>query len=399
MRLKNLCLPKTTVTRVTLTLTLTLVIVGSSVLLYVKGRSGVISPGLNMVRSAFRGSWMNNASHPHTNPVGRHRRWGDKADTDRRRARDPWFNPPNCTVLESLSRPDPSVRQAYDRSVVCGPQASDRDIFCRLFFLQNGLTDYGDCVRADDDTTVPRIVYFVIFGKYTFQFCHYVSVMAAKRHVTPSALYVIGDAHPVGYWWQRLIKDCKGVCFVYRPCPGAINGQKVIFPHHWSDIVRLQVLLLNGGLYLDLDMVLTRDPGPLLTYNVTMGLVESITGMGNAFIAAKRNLPFVQDWYARYRHFSNSLQRYFYNSLRVPWELWRENATRLHVERERLYGPNYYEADKLFKGWDYDWRQNYVVHVWTNGNPVPRSEEEVQISNTTIAQVFRNALYGDPAPR
>ncbi|KAL8619529.1 hypothetical protein ACOMHN_011880 [Nucella lapillus] len=308
-----------------------------------------------------------------------------------------WFNGPNCSVVEFLAGPDPTVLEAYDPQLVCGPSAQDKDVVCSTFFSQIDLRDDDACVRRNDDTKVPRIVYFVIFGTYTFKFWHYVSVMAAKRHVTPSALYVIGDAHPVGYWWQRLMKDCRGVHFIYRPSPSVIGGQPVKFRHHMSDLVRLQALLLNGGLYLDTDMVMVRDPGPLLTHDITMGLIENGTGMGNAFIAAKRNSDFIREWYAKYSNYSND--QFYKNSLHVPRDMWHKHPHRLHMESDRLYRPNWFEADKLFKGWDYDWRQNYAVHVWTNGNPVPNSEEEVQTSNTTIAQVFRNALYGDPAPR
>ena len=36
------------------------------------------------------------------------------------------------------------------------------------------------------------------------------------------------------------------------------------FRHHLSDIVRLQILYMNGGIYLDADMVVVRDLEPLL---------------------------------------------------------------------------------------------------------------------------------------
>ena len=174
-------------------------------------------------------------------------------------------------------------------------------------------------------------------------------------------------------------------------------GQEVKSKRHLSDLVRLQVLYLNGGIYLDTDMVMTRDPGPILTHNITMGLIENGTGMGNAFIAVKRNSDFVRDWYNEYNHYNNTF--YYRNSLHVPRDMWHRQPGRLHMESKRLYSPNWFEADKLFKRWDFDWSQNYAVHVWTNGNPVPMTEEEIQEANTTIAQVFRNALYGDPRPR
>ncbi|KAL8619526.1 hypothetical protein ACOMHN_011877 [Nucella lapillus] len=337
-----------------------------------------------------------------------------------------WFNGPNCSVVEFLAGPDPTVLEAYDPQLVCGPSAQDKDVVCSTFFSQVSrlstffsqvsrlstyfsqvsrlstffsqmeIRDDRQCVREHDDTKVPRYVYYVIFGTFEFKFVHYVSFVAAKRFIGPTAMYLIGDVHPFGPWWQRLRKDVKGVRFVYRPRPATIGGQPVRYKQHVSDLVRLQVLLLNGGLYLDADMVMVRDPGLLLTHELTLGLVTG-TGLGNAFMAVKRNNAFLRDWYRHYNVFNPV--KFFNNSLWRARALWRQHPERVHMESDRLYRPDWFEADKLFKGWDYDWRQNYAVHVWTNGNPVPRSEEEVQTSNTTIAQVFRNALYGDPAPR
>lgn len=81
---------------------------------------------------------------------------------------------------------------------------------------QTGLQEGDACDRQTDDTTVPLYVYYVIFGNYDFHFWNYVSVVAAKRFVAPTALYVIGNAHPRGYWWQRVLQDVRGLRFVYR---------------------------------------------------------------------------------------------------------------------------------------------------------------------------------------
>ncbi|KAK7498817.1 hypothetical protein BaRGS_00009909 [Batillaria attramentaria] len=171
----------------------------------------------------------------------------------------------------------------------------------------------------------------------------------------------------------------------------------VRFKHHLSDVVRLQALLLNGGIYLDADMVVLRPLDPILHHDITMGLIENGTGMGNAFIAAKRNSNFMREWYSHYNIYNNT--EFYKNSLHVPRDMWLRDPSRLHMESHRLYRPNWFEADLLFRRSDYDWSDNYAVHIWTNGNPVPKSEEEIQTANTTIAQIFRYVLYGDSKPR
>ncbi|XP_005105317.3 uncharacterized protein LOC101855042 [Aplysia californica] len=139
--------------------------------------------------------------------------------------------------------------------------------------------------------------------------------MAAKRYIKPSAVYVIGDQHPMGRWWQQVLRDVHGVRFVYRELPPNISGEPVHFQHHLSDLVRLQTLYFNGGIYLDADMVVVRDLEPLLDYDITLGMVENGTGMGNAFIVAKRGSPFIREWYNEYRHYKKD--EFYWNSLQV----------------------------------------------------------------------------------
>ncbi|GFO30839.1 hypothetical protein PoB_005734400 [Plakobranchus ocellatus] len=306
-------------------------------------------------------------------------------------------NPTSCPVIDFLATVDASARR-YDPDLICDDLAQTSDIVCRMYFRQIGLEHLSKSTCAlDKPGRVPNVVYFVIFGTYMFQFWHYVAVMAAKRHISPSAIYVIGDQHPVGRWWQRVLRDVHGVRFIYRELPQNISGIDVKFRHHLSDIVRLQILYMNGGIYLDADMVVVRDLEPLLDYDITLGMVENGTGMGNAFIVTKRGSPFLREWYTEYTRYSR--EQFYHNSLQVPRNLYFKNASRVHVESDRLYRPNWFEADLLFRRSDYPWRNNYAVHVWTNGNPVPRSPDDIQDSNTTIAQIFRQVMYGDSRPR
>ncbi|KAI8775154.1 hypothetical protein BgiBS90_023630, partial [Biomphalaria glabrata] len=52
--------------------------------------------------------------------------------------------------------------------------------------------------------------------------------------------------------------------FVYREPPRQISGHPINFVQHKSDLVRLQTLYFNGGIYLDTDMVILRNIDQLL---------------------------------------------------------------------------------------------------------------------------------------
>ncbi|KAK6166034.1 hypothetical protein SNE40_022821 [Patella caerulea] len=300
----------------------------------------------------------------------------------------------SCKDLTLLRIPDQTI-DTLNKSLFCDDAAENRDVVCRWFFNQIGLEEGKSCDRPDDGYGVPKIVYYVIFGPYTFQFWHYVSIMSAKKIIKPWGLYVIGDAHPVGYWWKRAMKDVKGLRFVYREQPPTIANKTVRWKHHLSDLVRLQMLMLNGGIYLDTDMVVVNSLDPIRNHDITMGLIENGTGMGNAIILAKRHSPFVKEWYESYFNYTKT--EFYKNSLHVPRDMWHKNPGRIHMESDKFYRPNWFEADLLFKKNDYPWKNNFAVHIWTNSNPVPKGPEELKTLNTTIGQIFRYILYDDPA--
>ncbi|XP_046568272.1 uncharacterized protein LOC124276676 [Haliotis rubra] len=300
----------------------------------------------------------------------------------------------NCTVRDLLLSADPSFN-TVNQDLFCDEKAKSSDVICRWFFAQIGMSDIHDenaCRRTGSDSKVPKIVYYVIFGPYTFQFYHYVSVVSARRFINPSAIYLIGDAHPSGVWWTQVLRDVPGVRFVYRERPPGINGKPVTWKHHLSDLVRLQALYANGGIYLDTDMVVTRPLEPLLDFDITMGLLDNGTGMGNAIILAKRGSKFVREWYEGYRTYNN--KEFYKNSLHVPRDMWHKNPKSIHMESDRLYRPNWFESDLLFKKNDYPWRDNYAIHVWTNHNPLPKGFSDINRLNTTLGQIFRHVLYG-----
>ncbi|KAH9514847.1 Gamma-glutamyltranspeptidase 1, partial [Bulinus truncatus] len=174
-------------------------------------------------------------------------------------------NTSSCDVVEFLSSLDPSFR-TFETDTMCDDEANHTDILCRIYLRQtrvNPELEPGNCSMKSLDL-VPKIVFFVTFGDYKFEMWNYIAVVAAQRLVQPTALYVIGDQHPKGPWWEMIIRDVPGLRFIYRETPPKIAGRTVKHQRHLSDLVRLQVLYLNGGIYLDTDMVVLKSLDPLL---------------------------------------------------------------------------------------------------------------------------------------
>ncbi|XP_048242732.1 uncharacterized protein LOC125375866 isoform X1 [Haliotis rufescens] len=289
-----------------------------------------------------------------------------------------------------------SVEPTVDLEEFCGSSWNRSDILCEQFFFQNGLTIKDNCLLPKDNNIVPRIVYYVIFspepGKPPlFLFMHYLSVVSARRFISPWAIYVISDAPPYGYWWTRVLNDVRGVRFVFRPAP-RLTPDKLAFIQHASDIVRLQALIVNGGIYLDTDMLILRPIDALLNISLTMGLIDDGTGMGNAFIVAERNSGFLREWYSGYRHYNKSL--IFENSLWAAKRLWLKRKESVNEIASMIYRPNWFESAKLFKQSGYDWKSRYGVHIWHRHGHVPENPDEMNKLNTTLGEIFRFVYYG-----
>ncbi|KAI8775156.1 serine/threonine-protein kinase Chk1 [Biomphalaria glabrata] len=312
---------------------------------------------------------------------------------------EPNSSRPSCYVVEFLSNLDPSFR-SFHMDTMCDDLANKTDVMCRIYMRQLGLNTEleREACGSNPKDLVPKIVYFVTFGSYTFNIWNYIAVLAAQRHVQPTGLYVVGDQHPVGPWWELTLRDVPGLRFVYRQAPTVMSGKKITIIHQKSDIVRLQLLYMNGGIYLDVDQVVLRSLDSLLVYNVSLGLLNEATGMGNAFIAAKRWDSFLRDWYLGYKDFQNNT--WGYNSMKVSKGLYLTNKSRVNLITELIYRPQFWELPLLLnESVAFDWRKNYAMHVWTAHGKLPKTIQEIQTGNSTVLQVFRYIIYGDPRPR
>ena len=130
---------------------------------------------------------------------------------------------------------------------------------------------------------------------------------------------------------------------------------------------------------------------PLRDYPLTMGLLDNLTGMGNAIILAERRSSFIREWYRSYTHYK---QTWNGNSLKVPHDIWLRNPDVVHLESEMFYRPNWYETKKLFHETGFNWQEKYVIHVWHRHGYVPRQVNEINRLNTTLGEIFRYVYYG-----
>ena len=144
---------------------------------------------------------------------------------------------------------------------------------------------------------VPNIVHFIwLTGPKSreFGFVNYLAVCAAHDVQRLEAILMHTNEEPVGNPYWEAIRPFVTMVKVEPPtCTD--------WPQYQADIVRLDVLYRQGGIYLDTDMLLIR---PLQFSGTTMG-VESYDEEGRpislnaGLIVAKQYCPFIFEWRRR----------------------------------------------------------------------------------------------------
>lgn len=110
---------------------------------------------------------------------------------------------------------------------------------------------------------------------------------------------------------------------------------------HQADVLRLELLLQFGGVYLDLDILLLRPLAELFAYPEGVLMAHEgaggTIGAGNALIVARRNATMLQEWYAEYRSFSAQIWNGF--SVRLPMKLANAEAERTRTSAAHAATP------------------------------------------------------------
>ncbi|MGW7351473.1 glycosyltransferase [Streptomyces sp. NPDC054784] len=114
------------------------------------------------------------------------------------------------------------------------------------------------------------------------------------------AAYLHCDVEPAGEYWQRLREH-----FTVRPCfpPTEVGGREIRHVAHRADVARLQILLEEGGTYLDTDVLCVRSMeslrgGPAVLGAEGEGGPAEVAGACNAVVLSEPGGAFVRDWLA-----------------------------------------------------------------------------------------------------
>lgn len=221
---------------------------------------------------------------------------------------------------------------------------------------------------------IPKILHYCFgmaedFGGKPWNLSSHVCLASAAERIRPDEIFFYYEYEPIGPWWD-LTKTL--VTPVQITAPRRIFDNPVDHPAHRADVVRLEVLLDKGGIYLDADVFVHRDFDDLLDHSVVLGaegMGKTIYGTANAVILAEKGAKFLSRWYGHYDKFRGRKDKY-----------WSEHSVQLpnilagrHPDEITILGPKAFfhpiwllsELEKIFNSTQtIVFPETYATHLW-----------------------------------
>ncbi len=220
---------------------------------------------------------------------------------------------------------------------------------------------------------IPRKVHFIFglaedFGGKPFSFIHLLSIRSFLHHNPDFSAYLYYAHEPQGVYWEAARPQFH---LVHCAAPTSVFGNPLCHVAHQADVLRLDILLEQGGIYLDLDTITARSFSDLLHHETVLGeerVDGKLVGLCNAVIAARVNAPFLRRWRDSYRSFRSRGRDEYWNehSVQVPAELHSEQQDTVTVlPFQAFFDPPYTEpllSDFFFGNSAHP--QAYCHHLW-----------------------------------
>jgi hypothetical protein len=143
---------------------------------------------------------------------------------------------------------------------------------------------------------IPNRCFFVYLQPLEFSIASYLAVRSAAEVHRPDEVTLYYDQEPRGRWWEAARPYLTRTVQVEPPAD--IGGRPIVHPAHRADLLRLDVLLRAGGIYLDLDVLSVRPLEPLLGEGFVLGQEgqDGCHGLCNGVILAEPDSAFGKEW-------------------------------------------------------------------------------------------------------
>lgn len=227
---------------------------------------------------------------------------------------------------------------------------------------------------------IPNVIHFIRFApdnkKNLFSLVHYLAVKSAAMVNKPDVINFYYDHEPSGEWWERA-KPYLNLHQI-KP-PTEVFGVPLYHSAHQADVVRLQVLIEQGGIYLDTDVICAKPLTPLLKHPFVLGqagIENRVIDLCNAVVLSEKHAFFGKKWLegfdpraSLWHGFrSKGLDQYWSElGCRYPDYLSTLIPEHIHVlDYKKFYLPCWTLAhlERFFRQQGDSFEESYCHHLW-----------------------------------
>lgn len=249
---------------------------------------------------------------------------------------------------------------------------------------------------------IPKVINYIFgldenFCNKPFHLFHYLNILSA---------YHVNNDYIINFYYKhlpnhKLIKKLEDVCnFIQISDNQLVTECKFSYTEHISDLLRLNILNNSGGIYLDIDTVCINKFDNLLDKKCVLGIENihgnnnsvEIIGLCNACILSEPNMPFINRWIDTYK--IDYKCDWNYNSVKVPYELYKKYPSELHVENSNSFFKYSWDNIGTMNLFDNisDISDCYSIHLWEHKNYNKLqllTEKTIETTNSTLANIYK----------
>lgn len=228
---------------------------------------------------------------------------------------------------------------------------------------------------------IPNVVHFIYFSgpnSREFGYLNYLAVKTAHDVQKPDVIFMHYNVEPVeNPHWNRMKKYVE---LVQVDPPKNFMGAELKYVQYQADVVRLQILLDVGGIYLDTDILMLKPLTPLMNRDCVMGGegyvdrqqnlntsdVSKIGSVSNAVIMAAPKNKFIKEWLEKLPQALSS-GVWAHHAVVLPLDLYKADSSSFYLEKVESFVPFDFRNSYIF-GDDYQdllkLKDSYTIHMW-----------------------------------
>lgn len=226
-------------------------------------------------------------------------------------------------------------------------------------------------------TKIPNVYHFICLQPMEFNLVHALAITTCQFINQPRKITVYVDQEPKNNTYWDKIKKFITVEKVVRP--ELVDGVQIVYPQLMADLLRLEILIENGGVYLDFDTLVLRSMEKLLHHDAVVFSnlddddpedLGKITTISNGFLGFQANDPFLKEWRGRILEHLGDEGVWAWGAVVLPAEIYKENRGKwnyLEIKNFDDYSPfDWNNAgpafDDQYRGELYE--NAYSIHLW-----------------------------------